>query len=234
MAVERDERVPESREERSSSLPRGGEEKERSGPRKKRQNRRGMSVFFLLMLLAAGVGLGLHYSGIWDGRDVLYTIIPQIPWGGPRLAQLLEIPREFTLTATERRRGELEERERLLHVQAMSLDALGQEMNRLSLDLALRTAEVMSREDALAQAAASRSADEAGKNIQDKEIKELLRVYSEMSPRNAAQIMETLNENLAVALLSRMPQDQAALILAKVDPAKAALLTERLSKPSKQ
>ena len=227
---ERDTLPPEDRrDDRAASRPseRSSEERIKKKPPRKRGHRN----FLLLLLLAAGAGVGLHYSGAWDARPLVYAVVPRVPYFGPQLAAALRIPQKYALTAPERRRLELEERERMLNSWASSVDATQQEVMRLSQDLAVRSALLLSREERVLRDVAARSAEQTDKSIPDKEIKELLKVYGEMSPRNAAQIMEGLNDNLSVALLSRMPQDQAAAILAKMTPPRAAALTERLSRP---
>jgi flagellar motility protein MotE (MotC chaperone) len=50
-----------------------------------------------------------------------------------------------------------------------------------------------------------------------------------MSARNAAQIVEQVSESLAVELLQKLPVDARASILGKMEPRKAARLTERMA-----
>ena len=203
------------------------EERAKRRPPRKRGK---VGKIFLLMLLGLGVASGLHYAGAWDARPLVYALVPRVPYFGPQLTEALGIPRKYALTAPERRRLELEERERMINAWASSVDEAQRSVWQLSQDLAARAALLLSREERVMQDVAARSAERAGQGASDKEIKDLLKVYGEMSPRNAAQIMEGLNDTLSVALLSRMPQDQAAAILAKMTPPRAAALTEKLSR----
>lgn len=219
------------RDERGPSRPseRSPEERIKKKPPRKRSKK---SLLLLFLLLAAGTGVGLHYTGAWDARPWAYALVPRVPYFGPQLVAAFGIPQKYALTAPERRRLELEERERMINAWASSVDAAQRSVFQLSQDLAARTAVLLSREEGVLRDVAARSAEQGEKAIPDKEIKELLKVYGEMSPRNAAQIMEGLNDTLSVALLSRMPRDQAAAILSKMTPPRAAALTERLSRPS--
>ncbi|QQE76132.1 MotE family protein [Brevibacillus composti] len=55
-----------------------------------------------------------------------------------------------------------------------------------------------------------------------KQYQELAKLYSTMSPKNAAAIVENLSLEEAVTVLKKMKADQQAGILAKMDPKKAA------------
>ena len=59
-----------------------------------------------------------------------------------------------------------------------------------------------------------------------KRITKLARVYSNMRPQNAADAMNSLPDDTAVAILQRMDEDAAAQTLSKMDPARAARLTQ--------
>lgn len=62
----------------------------------------------------------------------------------------------------------------------------------------------------------------------DKEkIEKLVEFYSNMKPENAAKIFETLDIDLAVAILGKMKKKDAANILNLVQPAKGRLLSEK-------
>lgn len=185
-------------------------------------------MFLLLLLLLGGTLFGLHLAGVWDARTVLYPLIPQIPFVGEQLARTFGVPPRYALTVAERRALEIEERERLLATREASLDSLRAASEALSADLLAREATLRKQEELLAERLAQQPAQDTV-SAEEKNIEDLLRTYQEMSPRNAAQIMQDLREDLAVTLLSRMPQDQTAAILAKMDSPKAARLTERLA-----
>lgn len=59
-----------------------------------------------------------------------------------------------------------------------------------------------------------------------KRVTKLARMYSNMRPQNAADAMNSLPDDTAVAILQRMDEDAAAQTLARMEPARAARLTQ--------
>jgi flagellar motility protein MotE (MotC chaperone) len=66
--------------------------------------------------------------------------------------------------------------------------------------------------------------------IRDQKIAHLIDVYSNMKPKQAAQVLSTLEESIAVKILAGMSGRKAGEILSSVDAVKAARLTESLTK----
>ena len=66
--------------------------------------------------------------------------------------------------------------------------------------------------------------------LKDKKMRHLVDVYSNMKAKQAAQVLETLDEKIAVKILAGMRGRQAGEILTFVTPAKAARLSEALTK----
>ena len=66
--------------------------------------------------------------------------------------------------------------------------------------------------------------------LQDEKLRHLVDVYTNMKPKQAAQVLETLNEQTAVRILAAMRGRQAGEILTNVTPEKAAKLSEMLTK----
>jgi flagellar motility protein MotE (MotC chaperone) len=66
--------------------------------------------------------------------------------------------------------------------------------------------------------------------IKDKKLRHLIDVYSNMKAKQAATVIETLNEEIAVRILAGMRGRQAGEVLTNVKAEKAARLTERLTK----
>lgn len=71
--------------------------------------------------------------------------------------------------------------------------------------------------------------DEA-QSVQDKKFKHLVSVYSNMKAKNAASTLEKLDEKTAVKILSGMRGRKAGEILNFVQPAKAAKLSQELTR----
>lgn len=66
--------------------------------------------------------------------------------------------------------------------------------------------------------------------LKDQKIKHLVGVYTAMKPKSAALVIESLDKDLAVKILSGMRGRNAGEILGFVDPKKAASLSEALTR----
>jgi flagellar motility protein MotE (MotC chaperone) len=66
--------------------------------------------------------------------------------------------------------------------------------------------------------------------LKDEKMKHLIGVYVNMKSKQAAQVLETLDETIAVKILAGMNGRQAGEILSNVSPKKAARLSEDLTK----
>lgn len=72
-------------------------------------------------------------------------------------------------------------------------------------------------------------------SLDKKRIKQLAKVYSAMRPEEASRILETLDDNLCVNILSNMGDDrQKAKILSALSPEKASRVSKRISAPIKK
>ena len=228
--VERDEEILDgprpSREER----PRPEPKKEKPVKPKKKKGR-GCGLLLLAVLALAGALAGLQAVGTVDLRPLLYEAVPRIPQGGTDLADLFGIPAVYSLTPEERRSQELEERNRRLSAEALSLDRARRDLQVLSVDLTRQDEEARRLTEELARKLAelqSRDSPSASADLETN-LDRLLGTFEEMSPRSAAQIVARMNNELATALLSRLPEDRVAQILGRMDADRAAALTEQLS-----
>jgi len=61
-----------------------------------------------------------------------------------------------------------------------------------------------------------------------KRVSKLARLYNELKPQTAAEIMGILEDDVAIAILQRMDESQASKVLGKMDPARAASLTKTM------
>ena len=59
-----------------------------------------------------------------------------------------------------------------------------------------------------------------------KRVSKLARVYNEMKPQQAAEVMKDLDDDLSVAMLQKMDESQAAKTLAAMDADQSARLTK--------
>jgi flagellar motility protein MotE (MotC chaperone) len=68
------------------------------------------------------------------------------------------------------------------------------------------------------------------KKNEDAQIKELVRVYEKMKPKEAAQIFNNLNLTILLDVVKGMQESKLALVLAAMDPKKATDVTTALGK----
>lgn len=71
---------------------------------------------------------------------------------------------------------------------------------------------------------------DSAKVIQDEKMLHLVDVYSNMKPKQAGQVLETLDIKIAVNILAGMSGRKAGEVLSTVTPAKAAILSEALTR----
>jgi len=117
---------------------------------------------------------------------------------------------------------ELKDREALLAKREQELLPLKKEidqkledLNEIQTQLTLFAKQLAEREEALNSA----------------KIGHLVSLYSAMDPAKAAQIMDKLNLDTVVLILSKMRGKIAGQILAALETEKGALISEKLSKP---
>lgn len=207
----------------------GGEKRASKKPAQKKK--KGHGFLFMMLILAAGAAAGLQMSGAYDFRPVVYSIIPRIPGVGPKLTELLNVPAIYSLSAEERRRLELDEweesiarRRRMLDQEDAAMQVLSKDLGTKEKELSDAIAEVSARLDAISrdQARGGSSSADTG------EVTALITTFGEMSPKNAAAIIEKMDPVLAVAVLDGLDDNFRARSLGKMDSAVAADLIERL------
>jgi flagellar motility protein MotE (MotC chaperone) len=112
------------------------------------------------------------------------------------------------------------------------------ELNKEEEDLAKKRAELMALQEEinnkiaiLTQLRKEIMAQMAIKEIvEEKKLKHLIKAYSAMKPQKAASLVERLDMDFAIALLSKMKGDVVGNILSFVDTEKAARISEQLAK----
>ncbi|MEZ0343975.1 MAG: hypothetical protein ABWJ99_04130 [Caldimicrobium sp.] len=133
----------------------------------------------------------------------------------PKEGPAYNCPPEFSdLLLIEKRR--LLERAKELEVKERELKLLEQKINEQMNALTELSQEV---EEKLNKISA----------IRDERIKLLVKAYSEMSPRKAAEQLLNMDREMAIKILSQMKSTQVASILSAMPPDKAATLAEALS-----
>lgn len=104
------------------------------------------------------------------------------------------------------------------------LDQRERSLKSLEADLNARVAKLKEMEQSI------KSMLDEAKGIKDKKLKHLIDVYSNMNAKQAARVLETLDNTIAVKILSGMRGRQAGEILNNMEAKKAAGLTEMLTK----
>ena len=203
--------------------------------KKKKKGMGKLTFFFWMLLLALGTATGMHLSGIWDGRPLFWTIVPNIPYFGPQLAEFFNVPEFYALSVGERRAVELEQWQRRLDAQERSMESRDiarmevYENRELALVELSRDVSRRQRRLAAQEAAMTNQENDGPTETEQELINQVARTYREMSARNAAAIVEQLRDAMAVELLMRLPNDARASILGKLKPAKAARITELMA-----
>lgn len=111
-----------------------------------------------------------------------------------------------------------------IRARADALDRQEQALKTMEADLNARLAKLQELETML------KGMLDQAKSIKDENMRHLIDVYSNMKAKQAASVMETLDENIAVKILAGMKGRQAGEILTGVSAKKAAKLSEELTK----
>jgi len=174
----------------------------------------------------------MHTSGAIDIRPFVWNVVPKVPFVGDALTKHIGVPEVYTLSVTERRKLELQqwqqrldERERELQRNAAELELLNNDISQRQQKVEKQETEMLEKDKDIA-----RGKNEASPH-EEALIKEIANTYREISPRKAAGIMAQLPDHLAIELMRNLPQDTRASILARMDPRRAARITENLADP---
>jgi flagellar motility protein MotE (MotC chaperone) len=125
-------------------------------------------------------------------------------------------PMTETLTHIEQREAELKRKEEQLRQKEEYLTKMEQEVEKKLKDLLSIQKEIQ----------AYRSEKEESQNTK---IRSLAKIYGTMKPKEAAKLLDNLDEHLVVSVISTMSADEAANILGNMDVKKAAKISESLS-----
>lgn len=124
--------------------------------------------------------------------------------GLDHLLKIKEKTRELELKEEELARTEAE-----LEAQKIALEKRIEELNNLRRDIS--------------------SVLENKVKVDDAKVETLVQVYTNMKPVQAARVIETLDEDLAVEILNRMKKKSAADIMNMLKPEKAQIFSEKLA-----
>ncbi|MFP4071569.1 MAG: hypothetical protein ACLFTB_05930 [Desulfovibrionales bacterium] len=111
----------------------------------------------------------------------------------------------------------------VLREKEQSLDRREQELSKLEQQVDAKLTRVAQQQEQL------QALLEQAEVLRDKKLKHLVDVYSNMKAKQAAEVLETLDETIAVKILSGMRGRTAGEILTYVNPRKAATLSAALT-----
>ncbi|EFL50677.1 conserved hypothetical protein [Solidesulfovibrio fructosivorans JJ]] len=142
---------------------------------------------------------------------------------GPGVALAQQAPAQQPAAAPAKPAATTPDAQALLKRQD-ELDQREQALNQLQADLDARVAKLKNMENNI-----KKMLQEA-KGVKDQKLKHLIDVYSNMNAKQAAKVLETLDNNIAVRILAGMRGRQAGDILNNMEAKKAAGLTEMLTR----
>lgn len=117
-----------------------------------------------------------------------------------------------------------------LNERKMELDQREAELNRLEEELQKQKVVLDEKIKQLEAMRVQISKTLKGRVAEDQEkVNKLVEFYSNMKPQQAAKIIETIHEDLAIEVLDKMKKKNAAEILNMIDPKKARRLSELLT-----
>lgn len=124
----------------------------------------------------------------------------------------------------------IREQKKILESKEMELKEREARLREMEREIENRLKELISVQEKIKQAQqeiqAFREEREQARNAQ---VQALAKIYGNMKPKEASQLLETLEEPLAVKVISLMSPDQVAKILASMETKKAAKLSRALT-----
>lgn len=121
-----------------------------------------------------------------------------------------------SITALQQKEQEIRRREELVREKEEQLARLEKEIEQKVKDLLAMQKEI--------QAARNEKQD-----AQNTKVRSLSKIYGTMKPKEAAKLMENLDDRLVMGIISTMTPDEAAAILSLMEVKKAAKISEALS-----
>lgn len=117
-----------------------------------------------------------------------------------------------------------------IHEKTKELAAKEEELQRVEQELALQKVEIEKRMKELEEMRAKISSIlEERVKVDSEKVDTLVQMYTNMKPVQAAKVIETIDEDLAIEILGRMKKKNAADIMNMIKPEKAQSFTEKLA-----
>ncbi len=119
--------------------------------------------------------------------------------------------------------NKLNERKKELDLRESELTALEEELHKQKSEVEARIAKLEQIREEVATVLKDRV------EVDQQRVNTLVEFYSNMKPKQAADVFSKLNEDLAVEVLGKMKKKNAADILNLLDPTKARVLSEKFT-----
>jgi flagellar motility protein MotE (MotC chaperone) len=119
--------------------------------------------------------------------------------------------------------GKLSERKKQLDLRESELNALEEELHKQKKEVEERIAKLESIRGEIGKVLKDRIA------VDEERVGKLVEFYSNMKPKQAAEVFNSLNDSLAVEVLGKMKKKNAAEIMNLLEPKKAQALTEKFA-----
>ncbi len=170
----------------------------------------------------AGTGAGTGAGDVTlPSLDSASTDAPAKKWEDAKDAdtEYSDIKEQMYKDLVERRR-DLDEREKVLSGREALLDAGQQELDR-------KYKEMLGIRDEIKSLLKQQSDEESAR------LNSLVKIYTGMKPKDAARIFNTLDMDILVEVIGKMPEAKSAPILAAMDADRARALTTLLAEQKK-
>ncbi len=185
----------------------------------------GLSIFLFLILLSLVIGgiYMLDNMGLIDAEKTFYTYAEDIPVLNEYLMPSPISEAEYRQERLRERQRELEKKEANLEQKELVLQEKREELEEKQTKLNHQEETLAQRELALAQRRRRFEEDE-------ERYKYLARLYASMRPADAAQRIENIkNDKVVIAILRRMEERSASVILSNMNSARVAVITRKVA-----
>ena len=174
-------------------------------------------VFALLLIIKISIsGLYLKSGSV------------TIPTASVAIAQELDEDSSDSDPSIEEQQRVLRNKEQELTEKELTLNKMEKELLPLKQEIDAKLEELNTLQTSLTNFA--KKLAEREKSLKDTKITHLVTLYSNMEAPTAANIIDKLNMDTIVRIMSNMKGKIAGQILAMMDPEKGAVISERLSK----
>jgi flagellar motility protein MotE (MotC chaperone) len=182
-----------------------------------------LGVFLMIAAIKLGILVFLGLDLLLPDPPVQVARVLTAPLPGPAPALAQQAPAPAPAKEPEKPVATTPDAQNLLKRQD-ELDQREQALKSLETDLNTRVAKLKDMESSI------KNMLEEAKGVKDQKLKHLIDVYSNMNAKQAAKVLETLDNNIAVKILAGMRGRQAGEVLNNMEAKKAAGLTEMLTK----